>query len=102
MDELAPPGPRSPARQFFALIVIGSATAFALGLTLKSPVQTGANDISRWCTVWSLLEEGTYAIDNCPWQSKTQDKVYRNAPFQPSSRGHGPVKHFYSSMPPFL
>ena len=36
-----------------------------------------ANDISRWCTVWSLLERGTYAIDECPWQVDTQDKVER-------------------------
>ena len=37
----------------------------------------GANDISRWCTVWSLLERGTYVIDECPWQADTQDKVFR-------------------------
>src|SRR3954465_1528565 len=68
---------RSQARQFVALIVITTATAQALGLTLKSPTQLGANDISRWCTVWSLLERGTYAIDDCPWQDKTQDKVLK-------------------------
>jgi hypothetical protein len=34
------------------------ATAQALGITLKAPDQMGANDISRWCTVWSLLERG--------------------------------------------
>ena len=34
-----------------------------------------ANDISRWCTVWSLLERGTYVIDECPWQVDTQDKI---------------------------
>ncbi len=59
------------------LIVIGAATSGdgARPRTLKTPTQLEANDISRWCTVWSLLEEGTYAIDNCPWQAKTQDKV---------------------------
>ena len=45
------------------------------------PTQMGANDISRWCTVWSLLERGTYAIDDCPWQSQTQDKVFKVDPF---------------------
>src|SRR4051812_40386555 len=69
------PETRSEPRRFFALIVIGTSTAMALGATLKMPTQLEANDISRWCTVWSLLERDTYAIDNCPWQAKTQDKV---------------------------
>ena len=48
-----------------------------------------ANDISRWCTVWSLLERGTYAIDECPWQIETQDKVQR-PPKMPDG-GAGPA-----------
>ena len=63
----------------------------------------GANDISRWCTVWSLLERGTYVIDECPWQIETQDKVFR-AP-KGAERGTGgqePVQHFYSSKPALL
>jgi hypothetical protein len=62
----------------------------------------GGNDISRWCTVWSLLERGTFSIDECPWRSKTIDKVYREAPFQEKSEGKEPVKHYYSSKPPLL
>jgi hypothetical protein len=85
-----------------ALIVITAATAQALGLTLKTPTQIGANDISRWCTVWSLLERGTYAIDDCPWQAKTMDKVFREAPFQQVEEGQKPVEHYYSSKPPLL
>ncbi len=57
---------RSQARHFVALIVITVATAQALGLALKAPTHLGPNDISRWSTVWSLLERGTYAIDGCP------------------------------------
>src|SRR5947209_19379664 len=104
MDADAPestPG-RPQARQFVALIIIATATAQALGLALKLPTQLGANDVSRWCTVWSLLERGTYAIDDCPWQSKTQDKVEKVAPFQAKVAGKEPVKHFYSSKPPLL
>src|SRR5918993_261627 len=88
---------RDQARHYVAMIVIGLATAQALGVTLKAPTQMGANDISRWCTVWSLLERGTYAIDDCPWQSQTQDKVYKVDPFAPAvGEGDGePVKHFY-------
>lgn len=66
---------RTRARQYVAMLVIGAAVAQALGVAIKSPTQFGANDISRWCTVWSLLERGTYAIDDCPWQANTQDKV---------------------------
>ena len=52
-------------------------SSLALGHCLRQPTQMGANDISRWCTVWSLLERGTYVIDDCPWQIETQDKVLR-------------------------
>jgi hypothetical protein len=59
-----------------------------------------ANDISRWCTVWSLLERGSYVIDECPWQLETQDKVFRAV-----KGGLGPSDdkaHFYSSKPALL
>ncbi len=93
---------RTQARQYVAMIVIGVATAQALGITLKAPTQMGANDISRWCTVWSLLERGSYVIDDCPWQSQTQDKVFKVDPFARAVGGDEPVKHFYSSKPPLL
>ena len=41
-----------------AQLVIIAATSLALGHCLRQPTQMGANDISRWCTVWSLLERG--------------------------------------------
>ncbi|MCY2966736.1 MAG: hypothetical protein NT069_24425, partial [Planctomycetota bacterium] len=50
-----------------------------------------ANDRSRWCTVWSLVEKQTYQIDEIiakpGWD--TIDKIYVN-------------EHFYSSKPPFV
>jgi hypothetical protein len=99
----AEPTPERPqSRQFIALLLITTATTLALGLTLKLPTQLGANDISRWCTVWSLLERRSYVIDECPWQSRTQDKVERPAPFQTTPAGTEPIKHFYSSKPPLL
>lgn len=119
-EPMESPAPRSQTRQFVALLVIGAATAQAAGLTLNMKSQFGANDISRWCTVWSLLERGTYAIDDCPWQSKTQDKVRKPdklaAPgpeagarrrfeyaIAPRSWKQGePVERFYSSKPPLL
>jgi len=87
-DDAPAPGAvvRSEPRRFFAMIVIGASTAMALGLTLKTPTQLGANDISRWCTVWSLLERGTYAIDDCPWQYLTQDKVKKPDKLSPPGK----------------
>ena len=82
-----------------ALLVIVSTVALALGVLLRQPAMMGANDISRWCTVWSLLERGTYVIDECPWQIDTQDKVYRA---RERSRGAEPAKHYYSSKPALL
>ncbi len=112
--------PRSEVRQFFALIIISMATAMALGMTLRLPTHLGANDISRWCTVWSLLERGNYVIDECPWVSQTQDKVKKASKLADPGPNAGllsrfeyaiapqewktgePVDHFYSSKPPLL
>ncbi|HEY2159565.1 MAG TPA: hypothetical protein VGH33_28330 [Isosphaeraceae bacterium] len=94
------PTARPMARQFVALLVIGTATSLSLGLTLRTRTQLEANDISRWCTVWSLVERGTYAIDDCPWQSKTQDKVRKVSPFEKDRPGA--PEHYYSSKPALL
>jgi hypothetical protein len=91
---------RPQVRHFVALLVIGTAVAQSLGLTLRMPTQLEANDISRWCTVWSLIERGTYVIDDCPWQNKTQDKVHKVSPFEKDTPGA--PEHFYSSKPPLL
>lgn len=87
-------------RQLAGSLMVLVAIGLGLGATLKSNVMRGANDTSRWCTVWSLLERGTYAIDECPWQIQTQDKVWMFEPFPPS--GQEPRKRFYSSKPPLL
>ena len=100
-DELIPR--RSEARQFVALIVVTVATAVATGHTLRQPAFMTANDISRWCTVWSLLERGSYIIDECPWQLETQDKVERAVKGPSSADGvQATPKHFYSSKPALL
>jgi hypothetical protein len=98
MNEFEPKLGRPDARRFAALFVITAATAIGLGVTLRQPTLMGPNDISRWCTVWSLLERGSYVIDDCPWQIDTQDKVF-HAPKEASgsAAGQEPVKHFYSS-----
>jgi hypothetical protein len=99
MNEFEKEPGRTDPRRFTALIVIVAATGLALGCTLRQPTQMGANDISRWCTVWSLLERGTYVIDECPWQIETQDKVLHET----KAAGTGEsIKHFYSSKPALL
>jgi hypothetical protein len=94
---------RPVALRFAAPLIIIAASALALGHALRQPSQMGANDISRWCTVWSLLERGTYKIDECPWQADTQDKVFR-APKGaiPPPGKEEPVRHYYSSKPALL
>lgn len=94
--------PRPESRRVLATLLIATATSLALGLLLRAPTMMGANDISRWCTVWSLLERGTYVIDDCPWHHETQDKV--QIPATPAQVGEDgePVKHYYSSKPALL
>ena len=99
MDPHPTPDIRPAARRFVGLIVIVAATAQSLGAALRMPTQLTANDISRYCTVWSLLERGTYAIDDCPWQKDTQDKVRKPEPFSKASPA---PEHFYSSKPPLF
>lgn len=61
--------------------------ALVFGAMLRTSSTLCPNDISRWCTVWSLVEKGTYIIDGAPWD--TIDKVRREG-------------HDYSSKPPLL
>lgn len=100
IEPIEPIEPRPLHRRMAGSLMILIAVGLGLGTTLKSNVLRGANDTSRWCTVWSLLERGTYAIDECPWQLQTQDKVWMKEPFPPP--GQEPRKRFYSSKPPLL
>lgn len=77
------------------LIVCVMATLTAAVLRAE-PLQS-ANDRSRWCTVWSLIERGTYQIDEIDGYRRfsTIDKVrHRSSDSEPW--------HFYSSKPPLL
>lgn len=94
--------PRSESRRYVGQIVIAAAVAIALGVALRQPTFMGANDVSRWCTVWSLLERGSYVIDDCPWLLETQDKIYRAPKGALAVDGQPPVKHYYSSKPALL
>lgn len=112
MTELPPVPPEAAdatrLRRFVYLLVIavaaGAALANILTVTkLYSPAEGwpkkrpphspmfSANDRSRWCTVWSLVERGTYHIDDiiqAPGWDTIDKGRFRD--------------HFYSSKPPFL
>ncbi len=70
------------------ILIVGVLLAARIFAT---PPLLSANDRSRWCTVWSLVERGTYTIDEIRtvpgWD--TIDLVRHDG-------------HFYSSKPPFL
>ncbi|MEO1994383.1 MAG: hypothetical protein ABGZ17_03825, partial [Planctomycetaceae bacterium] len=74
----------------YAMLIV-TAGAVMAGALLTSQPLLSANDRSRWCTVWSLVERQTYRIDEIIQQPgwDTIDKV----------RHEG---HFYSSKPPWL
>ena len=78
-----------------ALILLAFVVVFVAVIN-SQPLQS-ANDRSRWCTVWSLVERGTYQIDEVDGVSEwsTIDKVrHRTSTDDPW--------HFYSSKPPLF
>lgn len=77
------------ARRFAMALIIVVASAMSFTQIVQAPPLQSANDRSRWATVWSLVERGTYQIDEIDaapgWG--TIDKV----------RHEG---HFFSTKPP--
>ncbi len=76
-------------RRFAMLLIIIVASAMSFAQIVQAPPLQSANDRSRWETVWSLVERGTYQIDEIDaapgWG--TIDKVRHDG-------------HFYSTKPP--
>lgn len=82
--------PNWQTRAACLLLIVASMMVITARLA-DSPVMRSANDRSRWCTVWSIVERQTYQIDeihNRPGWS-TIDQVKHH-------------DHFYSSKPPLL
>lgn len=81
----AEPSRVSPAE--WLIVALGAALLFSA--TLNARQLQSANDRSRWCTVWSLVERGTYRIDEIDKKPgwTTIDKVLHDG-------------HLYSSKPP--
>ncbi|MBP88739.1 MAG: hypothetical protein CMJ64_18840 [Planctomycetaceae bacterium] len=87
---------------FYALLIITSASTM-VGRILSVESKSGktamlsANDRSRWCTIRSLVDHGTYEIDSVikrktDWY--TIDMVRH--------KGDDGREHYYSSKPPLL
>ena len=72
------------------LIVVIATLLHTVFLSKAKPLQS-ANDRSRWCTVWSLAERGTFQIDEIRQRPgwDTIDMVHVD-------------DHFYSTKPPLL
>ncbi|MEI8022339.1 MAG: hypothetical protein WCH39_29280, partial [Schlesneria sp.] len=72
------------------LIVVIATLLHTVFLSKAKPLQS-ANDRSRWCTVWSLVERGTFQIDEIRQRPgwDTIDMVHVH-------------DHFYSTKPPLL
>jgi hypothetical protein len=88
---------RASGSHWSGLLIIVLATALQVWAVAQSRPLQSANDRSRWCTVWSLVERGTYHIDEIDQVAhwSTIDKVrHRNSDGQPW--------HFYSSKPPLF
>ena len=81
----------SAALVWFCRFVIVVATALSIARLMQAEPLQSANDRSRWCTVRSLVELGTYQIDKARkvrgWD--TIDLVRHDG-------------HFYSTKPPLL
>ena len=76
-------------RRFAMWLIVVTASVMSFVQVLNSQPLQSANDRSRWATVWSLVERGTFQIDEIDARPGwgTIDKV----------RHEG---HFYSSKPP--
>ncbi len=81
---------RQGLRLGMAALITVAAVIHGVRIAQAPPLQS-ANDRSRWCTVWSLVERGTFQIDEIRRQPgwDTIDLV----------RVDG---HFYSSKPPLM
>ena len=78
-------------------VLVLAATALICSAILQAEPLQSANDRSRWATVWSLVERGSFQIDEIDYYARwsTIDKVrYRTSESEPW--------HFYSSKPPLL
>ncbi len=81
----------SAAVRWAGLLIILLGMSMATSRLLSTGPLNSANDRSRWCTVWSLAEKGTYQIDEA-----------RQKPGRDTIDLVRHEEHFYSTKPPLL
>ncbi|MEK6260722.1 MAG: hypothetical protein AABP62_19145 [Planctomycetota bacterium] len=81
----------SGSRRMASLLIVLIAVSLHVAALFNAQPLQSANDRSRWCTVWSLVERGTFQIDEIRrrpgWDSI--DIIHDDG-------------HFYSTKPPLL
>jgi hypothetical protein len=96
MSSVSNPNPKTTTLAAESLLIWLSVAVMTAAVLLSQPLQS-ANDRSRWCTVWSLVERQTYQIDEIDsiprWSTIDKVRFQRDATEEP---------HFYSSKPPLL
>ena len=94
------PTPSVPRSFVETLLILVATTLVAVAVLQAEPLQS-ANDRSRWATVWSLVERGTWQIDEIDaWPRwSTIDKVRsRTSPEEPGTS----IRPSPRSCPPSL
>jgi hypothetical protein len=88
---MEPAAPDTRFQRWCAAGLIGLAVLLLIVRLFEAEPLKSANDRSRWCTVWSLVERNTYIIDEIRQRPgwDTIDMVQHEG-------------HFYSSKPPLL
>ncbi len=91
------PDESSAAVRWAGWLIILLGMSMATSRLLSTGPLNSANDRSRWCTVWSLAEKGTYQIDAArqkvdPGSKQSWDTI--------DLVKHN--EHFYSTKPPLL
>lgn len=78
----------SVGRTFVISLAAGLAVLAFLFFVLR-PAPIGANDASRWATVWSLVHRGTFTIDGSPFTTvDVQQRIIDGEPRLLSSKPH--------------
>ncbi len=87
----------SAAVRWAGLLIILLGMSMATSRLLSTGPLNSANDRSRWCTVWSLAEKGTYLIDESRLKIDPVSKQSWNTIDLVKHE-----EHFYSTKPPLL
>ena len=109
LDAYRPAGNAALRWTVYWLLIVASAGVMTARITqvrsssLKDPSPfLSANDRSRWCTIRSLVDEGTYSIDKVIFKPDgTRDRRWHTIDMV-RHKGNDGREHYYSSKPTLL